>query len=134
MPLYMLDTNAASAVIKGNQKTEKRLRDLPMDGWCISAVTRSELRFGLELKPEATRLAKIVNTWLELAPVAPWDTAAAARGHRLRAQLQLAGITIGAFDEMIAGHALALEAVVVTNNVKHFSRAKGLFIEDWLES
>jgi tRNA(fMet)-specific endonuclease VapC len=134
MPLYMLDTNAASAVIKGHEKTEKRLRDLPMDGWCISAITRSELRFGLELKPEATRLAQIVNTWLELAPVAPWDTTAADAHARLRARLQLAGITIGAFDEMIAGHALALGAVVVTNNVKHFSRAKGLLIEDWLES
>jgi predicted nucleic acid-binding protein len=83
MPLYMLDTNAASAVIKGNQKTEKRLRDLPMDGWCISAVTRSELRFGLELKPEATRLAKIVNTWLELAPVAA-GAAATGRDHHRR--------------------------------------------------
>jgi tRNA(fMet)-specific endonuclease VapC len=134
MPLYMLDTNAASAVIKGHEQAEKRLRELPMDGWCISAVTRSELRFGLELKPQATRLAQIVNTWLELAPVAPWDKSAAdAHGH-LRARLHLAGTTIGAFDEMIAAHALALEAVVVTNNVKHFSRAEGLIIEDWLKS
>ena len=134
MPLYMLDTNAASAVIRGHEKAEKRLRDLPMDGWCISAVTRSELRFGLELKPEATRLARIVNTWLALTPVAPWDKIAADAHARLRARLQLAGITIGAFDAMIAGHALALGAVVVTNNVKHFSRAEGLFIEDWLEN
>lgn len=74
MPLFMLDTNAASAVIKGHEQAEKRLRALPMDGWCISAVTRSELRFGLELKPEATRLAMIVNAWLELAPVAPQST------------------------------------------------------------
>jgi tRNA(fMet)-specific endonuclease VapC len=132
MPLYMLDTNAASAVIRGHEKAEKRLRDLPMNGWCISAITRSELRFGLELKPEATRLAQIVNTWLDLAPVAPWDTAAADAHARLRARLQLAGTTIGAFDEMIAGHALALGAVVVTNNGKHFSRAEGLSIEDWL--
>jgi tRNA(fMet)-specific endonuclease VapC len=132
MPLYMLDTNTASAVIKGHEKTEKRLRDLPMDGWCISANTRSELRFGLELKPEAIRLAQIVNMWLDLAPVASWDTAAADAHARLRARLQLAGTTIGAFDEMIAGHALALGAVVVTNNGKHFSRVEGLSIENWL--
>ena len=132
MPLYMLDTNAASAVIKGHEKVEKRLRDLPMDGWCISAITRSELRFGLELKPEATRLAQIVNMWLDLAPVAAWDMAAADAHARLRARLQLAGTTIGAFDEMIAGHALALGAVVVTNNTKHFHQAEGLSIENWL--
>ena len=134
MPLFMLDTNAASAVIKGHEQAEKRLRALPMDGWCISAVTRSELRFGLELKPEATRLAMIVNAWLELAPVAPWDTAAADAHAQLRAQLQLAGTSIGVFDEMIAGHALALGAVVVTNNVRHFNRAKGLITQDWLQA
>lgn len=130
----MLDTNAASAVIKGHEQAEQRLQALPMDGWCISAITRSELRFGINLKPEATRLARIVNAWLDLAPVAPWDTAAADAHAQLRAQLQLAGTTIGVFDEMIAGHALALGAVVVTNNVRHFSRVKHLVIEDWLET
>ena len=132
MPLYMLDTNVASAVIRGHEQAERRLRALPMDGWCISAITRSELRFGLALKPEATRLARIVNAWLDLAPVAPWDTAAADAHARLRAQLQLAGTPMGVFDEMIAAHAQALGAVVVTNNVRHFSRATGLAIEDWL--
>jgi len=132
MPLYMLDTNVASAVIRGHEQAERRLRALPMDGWCISAITRSELRFGLALKPEATRLARIVNAWLALAPVAPWDTAAADAHARLRAQLQLAGTPMGVFDEMIAAHAQALGAVAVTNNVRHFSRATGLAIEDWL--
>ena len=133
MPLFMLDTNVASAVIKGHDAAEKRLRALPMDAWCISAITRSELSFGLELKPEATKLTGIVNAWLELAPVAPWDTAAADAHAQLRATLQLAGTTIGVFDEMIAGHAMSLGAVVVTNNVRHFSRARGLAIEDWLQ-
>lgn len=134
MPLYMLDTNVASAVIRGHEQAEKRLRALPMDSWCISAITRSELHFGLALRPKATQLARIVNAWLELAPVAPWDTAAADAYAHLRAKLQLAGTTIGVFDEMIAGHAQALGAVVVTNNVKHFSRVTGLAIEDWLDA
>lgn len=134
MSLYMLDTNVASAVIKGHERAEQRLRALPMDGWCISAITRSELRFGLALKPQATKLARIVNAWLELAPVAPWDTAAADAHAYLRAELQLTGTTIGVFDEMIAAHALALGAVVVTNNVRHFRRATGLAIEDWLSA
>lgn len=134
MALFMLHTNVASAVIKGHEAAEQRLRALPMDGWCISALTRSELRFGLALKPEATKLVRIVNAWLELAPVAPWDTAAADAYAELRAQLQVTGTTIGVFDEMIAGHALALGAVVVTNNVRHFSRATGLAVEDWLKA
>jgi len=34
---------------------------------------------------------------------------------------------------MIAAHARAIGAVVVTNNVKDFGRVKGLEIENWMK-
>jgi tRNA(fMet)-specific endonuclease VapC len=59
--------------------------------------------------------------------------AAAADAHgRLRAVSRLQGPPIGVFDEMIAGHALALGAVVVTNHTRHFARVPGLVTENWL--
>lgn len=132
-PLYMLDTNVTSALIRGHPQLEKRLLALPADGWCISAITRSEQRFWVELVlPQATRLKRIVDTFLAAAPVAPWDRAAADRHVRVRARLQLAGTPIGVFDEMIAGHALALGAVLVTDNERHFRRVEGLAVENWL--
>ncbi|MCL2344528.1 MAG: type II toxin-antitoxin system VapC family toxin [Desulfobulbus sp.] len=135
MPRYMLDTNIASALIrKSSDPVEQRWRALADDDWCISAVTRSELRFGVELLPDAARLAKIVDLFLMVAPVAPWDAAAADAHARVRAKLQLAGKTIGAFDEMIAGHALSLGMTLVTDNEKHFKRVDGLAIENWMKT
>lgn len=130
MTLYMLDTNIASAALRGD--IDDRMQQLLPGTWCISAVTRSELRFGLELKPGATRLARVVEAFLAVAEVAPWHTAAADAHGRLRAAMQLKGTPIGVFDEMIAGHALALGAVVVTDNTRDFARVPGLVLENWL--
>jgi len=132
--LYLLDTNIASALIRGGHPhLEKQLQALPASGWCISVITRSELRFGVELlRPNATRLERIVDAFLQTAPVAPWDRAAADAHARLRARLQNAGTPIGVFDEMIAAHALTLGAVLVTDNERHFRRVEGLAVENWL--
>lgn len=132
MPLYMLDTNVASAALKGNSDLDERLQQLAPTDWCISAVTRSELSFGVALRPQATRLARVVEAFLETAVTAPWDEAAADEHGKLRARLRLAGTPIGDFDEMIAGHALSLAAVLVTDNVKHFERVEGLVVENWI--
>jgi tRNA(fMet)-specific endonuclease VapC len=134
MPLYMLDTNAASAAMRGTASIDDRLQQLDTSEWCISAITHSEIRFGVALKPDAIRLARYVDAFLSVATTVPWDEVAAERHGRLRAALRLAGSPIGDFDEMIAAHALALGAVLVTDNVKHFARVEGLVVENWLRS
>jgi tRNA(fMet)-specific endonuclease VapC len=128
----MLDTNASSAAIRGHAGVEERLRMLPLSAWCISAITCSEHRHGLEMQPEATRLARIVEAFLNTATVLPWDGAAANAHARVRAHLQRQGTPIGAYDEMIAGHALSIGAVLVTDNVRHFERVPGLVLENWV--
>jgi tRNA(fMet)-specific endonuclease VapC len=132
MTLYMLDTNIASAAIKGVPQIDRRLQQLGTQGWCISAVTYSELCFGLQLKPEAFNLARLVHAFFQVATTEPWSKAAALNHGQIRAQLRQAGTPIGDFDEMIAAHALALDATLVTDNVRHFERIPGLGIENWL--
>lgn len=132
MTLYMLDTNAASEAVRGHPAFDERLKSLPPGQWCISAVTCSEIRFGVAKKPEAVRLHRIVDEFLRIVPILPWDAKAANRHGELRADLQARGLPIGDFDEMIAAHALAVGAVVVTDNVRHFSRVPGLVLENWL--
>ena len=131
MPLFMLDTDAASAVIKGHEQAEKRLRALPMDGWCISAVTAAEHHYGLAKKPAAPRLAELVHAFLEVVVVTPWDRSAAAELGQLRAHLERDGHMIGTYDSLIAAHALSLNLTLVTANVREFSRVAGLRIENW---
>ena len=61
----------------------------------------------------------------------PWDEAAATQFATIAADLQKAGTQIGSMDAMIAGHAVATGAVLITNNARHFSRVAGLTVENW---
>jgi tRNA(fMet)-specific endonuclease VapC len=132
MALYMLDTNAVSAVMRGNPLMDERLLQLDPADWCISAVTHSEICYGLALRPEATTLIRAADAFLAVATTLAWDATAAAAHGRLRAQLRQAGTPIGDFDEMIAAHALSVGAVLVTDNERHFRRISGLPVENWI--
>lgn len=132
MALYMLDTNAVSAVMRGNPLMDERLLKLDPADWCISAVTHSEICYGLSLRPEATTLIRAADAFLAVATTLAWDATAAAAHGRLRAQLRQAGTPIGDFDEMIAAHALSVGAVLVTGNERHFRRISGLAVENWI--
>jgi len=128
----MLDTDIASYAIKGNApKVDAHLRNLDVRQVCISAVTRGELRFGVKLLPGANRLSAEVERFLSGVHTLPWDEAAADQFADVRADLQRNGTPIGSMDTMIAAHAKATGAILVTNNVKHFRLVKGLSVENW---
>jgi tRNA(fMet)-specific endonuclease VapC len=63
--------------------------------------------------------------------VCSFDTEAAKAYGVIRRELEVVGTPIGAFDLLIAAHALSLDLTVVTHNVSEFSRVRGLKIEDW---
>jgi tRNA(fMet)-specific endonuclease VapC len=130
--LYMLDTSTVSGLIRGASAVDARLSKLTSKDWCISAITHSELHFGLALRPDKKLLAQAVLGFLSMARTLPWDAAAAEAHGKLRAQLRQTGKSIGDFDEMIAAHALSEHAVVVTDNIKHFKRVPKLRAENWL--
>lgn len=134
MPLFMLDTNICSAAMKGDAQVDARLRELDPADVCISAITRAEIQFGIAKRPEATKLASLAARFLDYVRAEPWDATAADRHGELRAYLRLVGRPIGDFDEMIAAHAFSLEAVLVTNNERHFAEVPGLRIENWLKN
>ena len=87
--------------------------------------------FGLEKRGNPGALARLVQGFMARVAVMPWDATAADRYAKLRAQLERGGTPIGQFDTMIAAHALALSAVLVTNNRKHFQQVKTLTLEIW---
>lgn len=132
MPVrYLLDTNMASYVIKGNApRVRERLLKVPMAEVGISVVTEAELRFGLARKPEAVRLKAAVEEFLLRVEVLFWDSDAAQHYARVRANLERAGEPMGNLDMMIAAQALAAQAILVTHD-RVFRRVKQLRIEDW---
>jgi tRNA(fMet)-specific endonuclease VapC len=130
-PRYLLDTNTASYIIKGNiPRVRERLLKVPMSGLLISAVTEAELLYGAARKSDSVRLKTAVDEFLLRVDSLPWDSNAARRYADLRAALEIAGTPMGNLDLMIAAHALAAEAILVTND-RSFFRLKHLKIEDW---
>ena len=128
---YLLDTNTVSYIIKGNiPRVRERLVKTPMAQVAISVITEAELRFGVVRRPEATRLKIAVDEFLLRVAVLPWDSEAAQHYADVRTALERAGTSMGNLDLMIAAHALAADAVLVTND-RVFGRIKELKIEDW---
>lgn len=127
---YLLDTDTASFIIKRRSPSlMATLMQVPPRDLAISAVTEAELRYGLMRLPEDHRLHVAVDVFLSTLQVLPWS--AAAPYARIRQRLTTGGLPIGELDMMIAAHAIAMDAVLVTSNTRHFARIAGLRLENW---
>jgi tRNA(fMet)-specific endonuclease VapC len=130
--LIFLDTDSCSLLIRGGSKRlDKRVRELAPSEVCISAVTRGELLYGLAGRPEATRLAELVQAFLARVRSLAWSNDAAAHYAHIRAELEASGTPIGNMDQMIAAHARSVAVPLVTGNASHFRRVRGLEVLDW---
>lgn len=129
---YMLDTDTASYVMKGNVPSVlKRLQKVPMGTVCLSAITRSELAFGVEVSPASQRDQMRLDLLLRHIAVLDYPGGAAEHYAEIRAFLKKRGTIIGANDLLIAAHARCEGLVLVTNNTREFGRVPGLRIENW---
>ncbi|USX24194.1 type II toxin-antitoxin system VapC family toxin [Oxalobacteraceae bacterium OTU3CINTB1] len=98
----------------------------------ISAATYAEMRYGQIGKKASPKHKNLVDEFVKrLDAVLPWDQAAVDATIEVKTQLTKAGSVIGENDIAIAGHAISTGCVVVTNNVREFSRVPGLSYEDW---
>jgi|SRR5580692_4044682 len=132
MPLYMLDTDIASFVMKRtNLNAVQRLLALPTDATCISAIVESELRFGIAISPRRQRDQEALGEFLSYMQVLDYPAAASTDYGLIRADLKQRGAMIGANDLFIAAHARHLGLTLVTNNTREFSRVLGLKVENW---
>ena len=128
---YLLDTNTASYIIKGNvPRVRDHLRNVPMAEVGISAVTEAELRFGVVRMPQPSRLALAVEEFIIRLDILSWDSEAAKQYAKLRADQEKKGEPMGNLDMMIAAQALAAGAILVTHD-RVFRRIKELTVEDW---
>ena len=132
MPVgYLLDTNTASYIIKGNvPNVRDRLQAVLMSEVGVSAVTEAELRFGVARKPQAARLHLAVEEFLLRVEILSWGSSAAQHYATLRIAMEDAGTPMGNLDMMIAAQALAADVILVTHD-RVFQRVKHLKIEDW---
>jgi len=130
----MLDTDTCIFLMRGaSKKLEAMVQSVPLQQQVMSAVTFAELSYGVQASAAAKRKQNQItldSLALHLA-VLDWPQTAAKNYAEIRADLKKRGAQLGAADLMIAAHALAIDAIVVTNNVKDFGRVKGLEVENW---
>jgi len=126
----MLDTDSVSYVLRGRGNVADRVVRYPPADLCISAITLAELRFGADLL-NSSRLHHSIDEFIREIDVMPFDESCSNLYGVIASQLQKQGSPIGKFDVAIAAHAVSIDATLVTNNVKHFSRVHGLRVENW---
>lgn len=132
MTLYLLDTNILSDLMRDPfGRIARRLAEMAQTEVCTSIVVACELRFGAA-KRISRHLAQSVETTLADLDVQPLGPDADRHYARLRCDLERKGTPISQHDMLIAAHALALDAILVTANTREFARIDGLQLENWL--
>ena len=131
--VYMLDTDTCSYIIKRNPASvAQAFWEHRNDVISISSVTYAELTYGA-LRSGSSKTMAMIRRFLTHIGTAYFDDAAAEEYARIRCFLEAKGTPIAVADLMIAACAKAKKAVLVTNNVKHFSRIPDLKVENWIE-
>ncbi|MGR3807789.1 PIN domain-containing protein [Pasteurella testudinis] len=133
----MLDTNICSFIMREQPEILiERLQQCAIQRHTIvvSAITYAEMRFGAIGKKASPKHTALVDAFcLRLDGVLAWDKSAVDATARIKKALSDAGTPIGNNDCAIAGHAIAANAILITNNTREFSRVEGLDIEDWTQ-
>ncbi len=128
---FMLDTNICIFTIKNRPEHVRAAFRRSHGLMCISSVTLMELIYGAEKSLHVQRNLEVVESFAARLEVLDYDSFAAAHTGQLRAELARLGMPIGAYDQMIAGHARSKGLILVSNNTREFMRVPGLRIEDW---
>jgi tRNA(fMet)-specific endonuclease VapC len=130
----MLDTDTCIFLMRGESPAlAAKVQSVPLQQQVMSAVTFAELTYGVQASAAAKRKQNqsVLDSLVLHLAVLDWPQDAAKHYAEIRTDLKKRGAQLGAADLMIAAHARAMGAIVVTNNVKDFARVKGLEVENW---
>jgi tRNA(fMet)-specific endonuclease VapC len=134
--MYLVDTNILSELIKRhpNPNVLSRLGSKPAHTLFTSPICIMELRFRSALREDFEKfwqkITKEIISRINIIPIGEKEALAAGD---ILADLRKSGQTLGLEDVLIAATALTNQFTMVTANYRHFSRIKGLRIENWLE-
>jgi len=123
---FLLDTDTASRLLRAERKTVANMRRAGAAALSISSITMAEMLYGARLRDGNPSLMSAVRAFLARITVHPWDDEAAETHARIRVAAKRLGRSAGTFDIMIAAHAAALGATLVTGD----GAIKNLKIDD----
>ena len=128
--MTLLDSNVLIHYLRGTEPLFSRLRAASPAKMAIPSIVAYELEYGTLKSTNPRRRAMLQDIVGELEEI-PFDAAAARAAARIRVDLEKIGAVIGPLDLLIAGIAESRGAVLVTANLREFSRVPGLRVEDW---
>jgi len=129
---FLLDTNICVYWLKGNELIEQKILSVGMDNVALSFINVSELYYGAYKSKRIESNLNMVRQLTETLNVVESDEAISEIFGQLKAELEGAGTIIDDADLFIAACAKVHGLILVTNNMKHFKRIKGLKLENWI--
>jgi tRNA(fMet)-specific endonuclease VapC len=129
---YLLDTNVWIDYLTGRYPTVvTRIQESPPDDLCSSSVVMAELRYGAEKSRRKRSNHRLLDTLAQEVRCVDFDVNAATTYGEVRTALERRGRPLGAYDMLIAAHALSLGLTVVTDNEREYEQVKSLAVENW---
>ena len=128
--IYLLDTDTVSLIFRKNTSVIRNLIEHEDDEICISAISYAEVYYGLE-KKGSEKLFSEVGSIVKKLSIVDFDDSQSEIYGKIRVELEKEGTPLGDMDMLIAAAAISQDAVLVTHNIRHFSRIKGIKVEDW---
>ena len=130
--MILLDTNICIYIINAMPPAVvARFQKYGLGDIGLSSVVAAELAFGVA-KSGSIRNRQALEMFLAPLTIVPFNDSAIWAYGDLRADLERRGTPIGSLDTLIAAHALSLQAVLVTNNVREFAKVPGLQLDNWV--
>lgn len=142
---YMLDTNICSYIIKHRPlEVLAKFNTLQIDDCCISSITYAELKYWvarnkrLHIKSQNQGIPKIneqvINNFVSHLDIIEFDAHAADVYAEIRDAIEANGLIVGNADLLIGAHAISLNSILVTNNIKDFIHFPTIQLENWVKA
>lgn len=130
---YLLDTNICIYIAKQKPlHILSKFEELIIGEACMSTITYGELYYGAQKSNHSKKNTTLLEELASLIPPLPIPTEAGKHYGQIRSELERIGMPIGNNDLWIAAHAISLDVILVTNNIKEFKRISHLTLENWV--
>ena len=132
MKQYLLDTNICIFFLKGKYDLKSKIAKAGESNCFISEITIAELKYGAEKSEKPAENNRVIDLFIPKFTILPIYTSLDIYAKE-KARLRKAGTIIDDFDLLIAATSVSNSMIIVTNNINHFKRVKGIKMEDWTQ-
>ena len=131
--LYLLDTNTCIYFLnRSSERIISQFKKYSPSEIMLSSITVAELFYGAEKSKARKKNWAVVEDFVSNFGIVPFDEKSCQKYAKIRVSLEKSGVPIGPMDLLIASISLANSFILVTNNIKEFTRIKGLKLVNWV--